>query len=227
MFDIFFNLSPEAVFLFDEKGQILRANPAAPKAFGYTLDELIGNPIDILLPAHLRGGHKELFSQFATGTAETKPRMKDFREVMAQHKDGHTFPINVAIGKEIIDGRLTLIAILRDLTYEKEIDSQIRFLATFSQENTNPTFRVQTDGKIIFCNSAGKQLLEIAGQANIDIAPSGWMREIKNSYKTGLQRESVYKYNDKTFSLVFNPIPRLGYVNIYGLDITNRENSRM
>jgi len=227
MFDIFFNLSPEAVFLFDEKGQILRANPAAPKAFGYTLDELIGNPIDILLPAHLRGGHKELFSQFATGTAETKPRMKDFREVMAQHKDGHNFPINVAIGKEIIDGRLTLIAILRDLTYEKEIDSQIRFLATFSQENTNPTFRVQTDGKIIFCNSAGKQLLEIAGQANIDIAPSGWMREIKNSYKTGLQRESVYKYNDKTFSLVFNPIPRLGYVNIYGLDITNRENSRM
>ena len=227
MFDLIFELSSDAVIIFDENGRILQSNPAVSNAFGYTREELSGNSLEMLLPGNLREQHKVLFSQFVATSTETHRQMKNFREVMALHKDGSTFPINVAIGKDTLDGKPVLIAMLRDLSYQKETDAQIRFLATFSQENTNPTLRVQTDGTVIFCNPAGKQLLEIAGQVNTDTAPPGWMREINNSYKLGRQKESVYKYKDQIFSLVFNPILHMGYVNIYGLDITGRENSRM
>ena len=227
MFDIIFNFSSDAVLLISETGLILRANPTALKIFGYSLEEITGSSLEMLLPAHLHSRHQALFSQFAAETSENSHQMKDFREVMAQHRDGHAFPINVAIGKATVDGSLTLIAILRDLTYQKETDSQLRLLATFTQENPNPTLRVQTDGKILFCNPAGNDLLAMAGQDSFETAPLNWMRQIKHAYKNNQQRESVFQYKDRIYSLVFNPVERLGYVNIFGLDITGRENSRM
>ncbi len=226
MLEIILALSSDAIILIDEKYHILQVNEMALKSFGYQQEELLGRSVDILLPEHLRGRHIQRFNEFASNHDKTFRPMLEFRDVMALHKDGHHFPIGVAIGRGMLNGRYLLVAVLQDMTARRETDEQIRFLSTFPQENPNPLLRVRTNGEILFANPPGRVLLGLAGQAAAESAPPDWEQEIARAYEIGQQTESIVRYGQQIYSLTFNPVARMGYVNIYGVDITERENAR-
>ena len=52
-----FEFSPDAILVTDKDGVMRSANPRAEELFGYSVQELIGQPIEILVPARFRGGH--------------------------------------------------------------------------------------------------------------------------------------------------------------------------
>ncbi len=230
MFDVILSLTTDAILLLDKTGQIQQANPAALSIFGYTAEELVGQPLDILLPDSLRSRHHELVARFVReggeGGDSTQRPMNNFRDVMARHKNGHEFPISAAIGKGELNGHILLTAVLHDLTLERKSDEEIRLLSTFPQESPNPVLRVRTDGKVLFANLPALKLLETIGQESIDVLPADWLPGIAAVYESGQQKEEIVRFDQQIYSLVLTPVAHMGYVNIYGMDVTDRENAR-
>ncbi|MBK9208664.1 MAG: hypothetical protein IPL71_10340 [Anaerolineales bacterium] len=96
-------------------------------------------------------------------------------------------------------------------------------MSLFPQENPNPIIRIHLDGRVLFTNAEGKKLLETAGQANAESAPPEWMEAASLAFKSARQIDIIYRYESRSYSFVFIPVMDMSYINIYALDITERE----
>ncbi len=119
--------APDAKVIVDEKSKIVLVNGQTEKLFGYGRDELIGQPVEILLPTRFRvahHGHSEAF----LAAPEVRP-MGTGLNLFGRRKDGTEFPADISLSPyETSDGRLVLSAI-RDVTEQKNAEVEIRRLA--------------------------------------------------------------------------------------------------
>ena len=110
--------APNAMLMVSRGGRIEMANLQAEWVFGYSRDELLGRPIEMLIPAHLREHHREdRMSYFA----HPRPRpMGAGRDLYALTKDGVEFPVEIGLNPiETDEGTMVLAAIV-DLTDRKQ-----------------------------------------------------------------------------------------------------------
>lgn len=91
----FFGSAPDAMVLVDAQGRIAVVNAQAERLFGYWRDELVGEPVDKLMPAHLRQGHIKHLSEY-NGAPRTRP-MGTNLELYGLRKDGSEFPIEISV----------------------------------------------------------------------------------------------------------------------------------
>jgi PAS domain S-box-containing protein len=92
-------LSANAQITIDADQVIVRVNRKVQDYFGYTDDELVGQPLDVLIPEAFREAHRAHIEAFAQST-ETERLMADRHQVHGLHKDGTEFPIRAAILKD-------------------------------------------------------------------------------------------------------------------------------
>ena len=123
------NTAAYAIITIDLLGNIDQINQATEISFQYNRNELIGKNIALLIPAIFKSDH-------APGTSQTIP-MKlveidgNPRELLAQRKDGSTFPIDLALSRV---GHLGLYTgILRDITIKKQLQAHILEIANDEQ----------------------------------------------------------------------------------------------
>jgi len=119
--------APDALFVADAAGRILIANAEAEKMFGYSRDELIDQPVELLLPEKLRASHAE---RRAAYVAEPRVRpMGTGLDLLARRKDGVEIPVEVALSPLDTEfGHLT-IAIVRDATERKRSEEKLLYLS--------------------------------------------------------------------------------------------------
>jgi PAS domain S-box-containing protein len=108
----------DAIITFDDKGKIRLWNKAAEKTFGYTLDEALGQSIDITLPVNLRG------HQMMTGCQPSLERVaynlpSRLLEAVACHKDGHEFPVEYTVSMVQVGKEMLFTEVLRDVSQKK------------------------------------------------------------------------------------------------------------
>ncbi len=102
-------------------------NQGAEKIFGRTAAEVLGRPLDLLLPPRYAADHPRHLAEFARSPVATR-RMGERRAVFGLRKDGTEFPAEVSISKlETADGML-FTAIVRDVTERKQAEEAIRRL---------------------------------------------------------------------------------------------------
>jgi PAS domain S-box-containing protein len=94
-FSILFESAPNGVLVVDGEGLILLVNERMERNFGYSRDELIGQPVEMLLPERLRGGHGILRRGF-NASPEARP-MGAGRKLFGRRKDGSEFPIEIGL----------------------------------------------------------------------------------------------------------------------------------
>ncbi len=87
--------SPSGLLEVDAAGRILLVNRHIEAMFGYDRSELLGQLVEMLLPARYRGAHATLRTQF-TAAAETRA-MGAGRVIMGQRKDGSEFPVEIGL----------------------------------------------------------------------------------------------------------------------------------
>lgn len=104
----------DAVVSTDAMGRVTLFNPAAERIFGVNAAEMIGQPLERLLPERYRAHHGRDLQRFASERA-TRRAMGAGR-VKGLHSDGSELELEASISQADVNGRLTLTAILRDVT---------------------------------------------------------------------------------------------------------------
>ena len=115
--------SPTATIMVDERGLILNANNEAMSLFGYSSQQLVGEPVEILLPDSVRAKHPSLRKGFLSDPSVR--RMGMGRDLLAQKKGGEEFPVEVGLSPiDTPDGIVVLCSIV-DLTERKKSENII------------------------------------------------------------------------------------------------------
>lgn len=114
------NAAVAAIITADEFGTIVDVNPATEKLFGYTVDELMGESVDILLSRPEKSRHEFLRSDLSS------PSARNPRQILGRRKNGSIIPLYLAVGGFTLNGRRYFTGILRDDSDRKEFERNLR-----------------------------------------------------------------------------------------------------
>jgi PAS domain S-box-containing protein len=115
--------APAAMILCDPSGRIVFANQRATDLFGWSVDELVGSSIDLLVPEHARNAHAHQRDRYVTN--EPEPRgMSGDRHLDAQRRDGTTFPAEVVLNPIPTEEGTLVLAAVTDITARKEAERE-------------------------------------------------------------------------------------------------------
>lgn len=123
-FQNLFDFSPDAIFVTDAAGYIRSANPRAMELFGYTADELTGQPIEMLVPARLRDRHPDHRESYS---AHRRARqMGAALNLYGLRKDGTEFPVDIMLKPmETPEGTITF-SFVRDMSEQRAWQETLR-----------------------------------------------------------------------------------------------------
>ncbi len=109
------DIAADAIVSVDDDQVITLFNQGAERIFGYTAAEILGKPLDLLLPPDVHAVHREHIAQFSR-TGDSARRMGERSEVRGRRKNGEIFPAEASISKFELGGRRVFTAVLRDIT---------------------------------------------------------------------------------------------------------------
>jgi PAS domain S-box-containing protein len=117
------DIAVDAIVSVDEDQLITLFNQGAERIFGYTATEVIGKPLDLLLPPDVHAVHREHIGQFARA-GESARRMGERSEVRGRRKNGEIFPAEASISKFELGDRRVFTAVLRDITDRRAAEQE-------------------------------------------------------------------------------------------------------
>jgi len=110
------DIAADAIITIDQNQHILQFNQGAEKIFGYQAEEVLGRPIDMLLPSHFVKVHQQHIRTFTTAAKSTRRMGEISQEIVGLQKDGSEFPADASISRLNMDNEVTFTVILRDIT---------------------------------------------------------------------------------------------------------------
>jgi PAS domain S-box-containing protein len=105
----------DPIITVDETQRIVVFNPAAERAFGYARADVIGKPLELLIPERFRAAHHDHVVRFGT-TGITSRRMGAQAVLVALRNGGSEFPIEASISQHVDGDRTFYTVILRDVS---------------------------------------------------------------------------------------------------------------
>lgn len=112
----------DAIIMIDESHRIILFNRSAERLFGYAAPEILGQPLDLLLPAEVHQRHRQHIQDFAQGPDVARGMGARSMELSGVRKDGTRFPLEASISKLTEGQRLTFTVYLQDITDRKRVE---------------------------------------------------------------------------------------------------------
>ena len=163
----------DGVISIDEQQNIILFNGAAEEIFGWRFEQVIGKPINLLIPQRYESQHRQYVDQFGKGTIP-KRRMGVQRTVLALRASGEEFPIEASISHTKIGDERVYTVIVRDVTeavrYRQQIEQQSQILDQVSEAVSV----IDLEGQITYWNQGAQRLFgwssdEAVGQNAFDL----------------------------------------------------------
>lgn len=140
--------SPNGMVMINEQGRIVLVNTAIESMFGYQRNELLQQPIEVLVPNRYRTQHPVMRGHFFK--APQSRAMGQGRELFAQHKNGTEFPVEIGLNPIAIKSGVLVLASVVDIT-ERYRAQEMMNLAV--EAAPNGMLLTDFDGNIVLINS--------------------------------------------------------------------------
>ena len=179
----------DGILSIDEESRIDTANPACARMFGYSVQDLVGQDVGMLMtPADAERHARQVARYLRTGERRILGLR---REVVGLRKDGSTFPIDIAVSEVLLSGRRLFTAVLHDLS-ERKIVERARQQA---EERARMAEELASIGTLAagIAHDIGTPMNVILGYA--DLMEAGLPDE-KNRGRARLIREQVHRITE-------------------------------
>ncbi|MDT9297939.1 MAG: PAS domain S-box protein, partial [Arthrospira platensis PCC 7345] len=117
------DIAEEAIISVGEDQRITLFNQGAERIFGYTIDEVIGQPLNILLPKNLHQIHEKHIQNFGKKEIVNSP-MKGRREIVGLRKNGEFFPAEASISRLQLPDQVIYTAMLQDISDRQQAEQE-------------------------------------------------------------------------------------------------------
>lgn len=144
---------PDATLVINAVGRIVLANSEAARTFAYEVTELVGQPVEMLLPERFRDAHARHRAQFAS-----QPRTRTMGaglELFGRRRDGQEFPVEISLAPLVTDEGNMVVSSVRDITDRKKAEQKFRSLLEAAPD---AMVIVGRDGRIALVNSQMERL---------------------------------------------------------------------
>jgi PAS domain S-box-containing protein len=181
----------DAIITAGENGRILTWNSAAEKIFNYEKEEVIGKPLEIIIPKRYQSMHNAGMKRITDGGA---PKViGKVVELSGVRKNGEEFPIELSLSTWTSDGNKYFGGIIRDISVRKGVEQQLiasenRFRSVMESAN-DAIINSDSKGNILSWNNAAERIFgytteEVTGKSLMIIIPD----EFKQAHIKGMQR---------------------------------------
>jgi PAS domain S-box-containing protein len=152
--------APDAMVIARNDGRIVLINTQTEKLFGYKREELLGQPVEVLVPERFWNHH-----QAYRGNYMVNPQARAMgagSELYGLKKDGTEFPVEISLSPQQTDEGILVSSTIRDITERKRVDDALRLSeANFRAmiEGTYGVYRATPEGKLLVVNNAMVKML--------------------------------------------------------------------
>jgi diguanylate cyclase (GGDEF)-like protein/PAS domain S-box-containing protein len=133
------NIVADAIISVDDEQQIVLFNHGAEQIFGFRADEVVGHPLDLLIPSRFAHAHHQHVRDFGAGSVSAR-QMGERRTIVGRRKDGTEFPAEASIARGTERGRTMYTTILRDITERRYAETALRHIAEGLSAATGSAF---------------------------------------------------------------------------------------
>jgi formate hydrogenlyase transcriptional activator len=172
IFEKLFEFSPDAIVSSDDQGRITRVNAQLERMFGYSREELLGRPIEVLVPERARGVHAAHRERYH---ADPRVRLMGAGlDLYARRKDGTEFPVDIMLSPVASGSGQQVLSVIRDITERKQAElalrrSEERFRLLLENVKDYAIFMLDAEGRVTSWNAGAERIKgylaeEIIGQ---------------------------------------------------------------
>lgn len=155
-----FDAAPDGIVVVSERGIIELANKRTEDMFGWPRAELIGQPIELLVPERLHGTHVGTRSRYIASPS-TRP-MGSGRELLARRRDGTELPVEISLSPLVTESGLLVSSIIRDVSERRRLESEARRTSDHLRsavESIQDAFALfDADDRLVLCNSTYREI---------------------------------------------------------------------
>lgn len=145
--------TPDAIVMVNVMGRIVLANSHAEKVFGYDPGELLGKPVESLLPDRFRAGHLSHRDRYF---GAPRPRsMGAGLELYGRRRNGVEFPVEISLSPLATDSGTMVMSAVRDITDRRKAEKKFRDLL---ESAPDAMVLVGRDGRMALVNSQTERL---------------------------------------------------------------------
>ncbi len=197
---VLLDTAPDCILVVNSDGRIVLANARIESMFGYRQEELLGQPIEILLPERFRKIHPQHHEGYFA--APRTRLMGTGLDLIGQRKDGSEFPVDITLGPLKTEQGLLVISVVRDITERKQAEDALRKseekYRTIIQSIEDGYYEVDIAGNFTFHNDSLCRILgyppdELMGMNNQQYADAETSQQVFQAFnqvfRTGQPRQ--------------------------------------
>jgi PAS domain S-box-containing protein len=141
---------PNALVTIRANGQIEMVNAQAERMFGYPREELLGQPVEMLVPDRFGGHHPNLRNSFFSN-----PQSRPGRDLFGLRKDGSEFPVEVGLNPIDTDEGTMVLSAIVDISARKRLEERFRRVV---ESAPNAMVMINADGQIEMVNAQAERV---------------------------------------------------------------------
>lgn len=202
--------APYGMVMVDQDGMIVLVNAQIEKSFGYSRDELLGEPIEILVPERFRAHHPTYRDHFISNPS-ARP-MGSGRDLYGLRKDSSEFPVEIGLNPLQTEQGMMVLGTIVDITERKAAEeklraSEARFSIAFNASPISSVITTLGEGRYVavndtFVSVTGYTREQVIGHTSADLgiwlSSEGRAEVVQLLLKQGQvrNRESQYRMKD-------------------------------